>query len=127
MKIEIELEEVEVLRKELLELKERIKRQDSELSELREYNLIEKAINLSQELTHKCIEKIFIELGFDRGSSSFVGFRYRDHNGKYWWDSEKTEIELGAVATSKMKSAFLKIGFKSIEDMPKGVEIKLPD
>lgn len=128
MKIEIELEEIEKLRKEVSDLKAQNERQRKELYEFNQNNLIEKAVKLSQELTDKCIKKIFEGLGFTYSSIDHkCRFRIRDDDGKYWWDSDKTEIEIRAEVSTNFKNAFLTIGYKSSEDQVRVEELKLPD
>lgn len=118
MKIEIELEEIEALKKDIERLEFDNRNLMTQLEYLDEKELIDKAMRLSQELTIKCLGKIFEKLGFENHTNmSDLPYRFnlRDGYGKYWWNSDNIEVEISATITNKMRSAFIRVGIVPVE------------
>lgn len=112
MKIEIEFEEVELLKMQLVQKQHLINQLESKLKELSEKELVEKAVRLSYRLLDNYLLAIFNRLGFEQTHQKAVVIHYDLEHwiGKDWWNSDRFTIELGADVSTKFKSAFLSIG-----------------
>lgn len=116
MKIEIELEAVESLKKELEYKEQHIQKLEAELNALDSKTLKEQAVNLSKELFDLYMTTVFRHLGFDneagiwkRGSVEWKR-DLEQHLGKTWYNSERLEINIGANISKNWRSAFLSLG-----------------
>jgi len=115
MKIEIELDYIEQLKKEINWLH----RDNSELKEklklLDEKKLRNDALDLAAHIFTESIARVFREIGF----SDTVDYAPKEFGeferilGVNWYGCERLHIELGAEITTEMRRAFLRMGIKS--------------
>lgn len=112
MKIEIELEYIESLKRQLDDAKMEANGLREKLNSLNEKELREEAVRLSFRLFEDYLHATFTHLGFDQeGVSSVVVRENLEHwLGKSWYRSERVTFQLGATITTKMRKAFLQIG-----------------
>lgn len=114
MKIEIELQEVEALRRQINELEVANDILKGKLKDLDESDLKDKAIRLSYRLLDNYLAAVFEGLGFTQkynDSTVIVKSDLERYLGKNWWDNkDRIKFELGAEITTEFKRAFLKIG-----------------
>lgn len=115
MKIEIELNDLESLRKENQDLKKSNEELKLKLISLNEDELKKHAIGLSRSMFGSVMNRIFTELGFeDSICLSDIDFGELEHYlGKNWWCSEKINVVLGANITNQFRKAYLRIGIKT--------------
>jgi len=124
MKIEIEFEEVEALKKELARKEKLIKELEEELSKLDTKSLKEHAITLSKVLFDNYMNCVFLKLGFeDKWHNGAVIFNDNLEHwlGESWWSSKRLDIRIEASISNQFHRAFLKLGIKpksELEDMP---------
>ena len=114
MKVEIEYSEIESLHNEINRLKKTIKEQSDKLSSMDERVINENIEKLAFIMFNSCMRCVFEKLGFN---DEFQAIKYEtDLNhyiGKNWWESDRIEVELGAVITTNFKRAFLNLGIKT--------------
>jgi len=112
MKIEIEFEEVDRMKREIAELKARNLELHSQLSELDKDKLEEKAVILSMKMFENVMGRVFEELGFkDRTCVDDINFiKLKRNLGSNWWESLKLEVKIGASITNKFRVAFIGLG-----------------
>jgi len=117
MKIEIELEYVETIKKELDAYKQDNERLRKELSAFDKEKVEGEIKNLADAMFRSAISGVFSKLGFeDISDLRSMCFREIEHwLGKYWWTSEKLDVTIGAQITNKFKGAFLALGVKTEE------------
>lgn len=118
MKIEIELEAVESLKKDLAHKEEQIKKLEAELKALDSKTLKEQAVDLSKMMFDNYMSTVFRHLGFDNDTGGWRrgSVDWKDDLehwlGKNWYDSERLEINIGANISKHWRSAFLSLGIK---------------
>lgn len=118
MKIEIELEAVESLKKDLAHKEEQIKKLEAELKALDSKTLKDQAVDLSKMMFDHYMNTVFRQLGFDNETGgwrrgSVVWKDDLEHwLGKNWYDSERLEINIEANISKHWRSAFLSLGIK---------------
>ena len=122
MKIEIELEAVESLKKELTDKEQQSQKLEAELKALDTKTLKGQAVDLSKKLFDNYMECVFKHLGFtDNGGWHRGSVDFKDNLehwlGKSWWDSERLEINIGANVSKQWRSAFLSLGIKPKSEM----------
>jgi len=117
MKIEIELEYVESLKKDLDAFKKANEDLLKELSAFDKEKVEVEIKNLADAMFRSAISGAFSKLGFeDMSDLRSMCFREIEHwLGKYWWTSEKLDVTIGAQITNKFKGAFLALGVKAEE------------
>jgi len=117
MKIEIELEYVESLKKELDAFKKANEDLRTELSKFDKEKVEGEIKNLADAMFRSVIKEVFSKLGFeDLSDLRSMNFPTIEHwLGKYWWFSEKLDVTIGAQITNKFKGAFLALGVKAEE------------
>lgn len=119
MKIEIELQEIESIKKGNDSLKKEIEKLKIELKSLDKEELRKQAVDLSRQMFENVVHRVFKELGFEKPFtlSNDINFRQLEHwLGKDWWVHQDLEVEIGATITNKFKRAFLKLGIKTEND-----------
>ena len=115
MKIEIELEAVESLKREISMLQTDKRELEEKLKSLDESELKKQANDLARKIFCDVMHRVFDELGFeDRIWQNDVNFGNLQHYlGNSWTSSERLNIELGATITNQFKGAFLRMGIKT--------------
>ena len=119
MKIEIELSELESLRKDLLNQKEINIKLENKLKELDESELKQSAVKLAYHLTDCYLKAIFTKLGFDDSRSGLVVNSNLEHYiGKRWYHKlDEIKVEVGVNILNNFRRAFIDIGVvPKIED-----------
>ena len=122
MKIEIDFEDVERLKRDIKFKNEEIEKLKAELKSLDKDKLYQDAYDMAEILASKYIHLILISIGF-KDSQDYAHFtsnsirfdrKFLVYNlGKNWYDmKEKLNIEVGATITNTFKKAFVKIGIK---------------
>lgn len=121
MKIEIELQEVERLRTQVLEQDAEIQELREKLSEINEGELKQRAIKLSKRLLDGYLATVFEKLGFDIKSDGNVIYDdYLEHYlGREWWKSDRIKVGVGANICHEFRRAYLKIGVLPKEEIEK--------
>jgi hypothetical protein len=112
MKIEIEFEEVENLKKQLERSEKRINELEILIKGLSPEELKKASSDLALKMFYQFTKKIFTEIGI---SCSFDSLHFENlphYLGQKWYESDKIEITFGAVITNKYKSAILRLGIK---------------
>lgn len=117
MKIEIELGEVENLRRNVDELwRENLELKDK-LDSISEENLIQQASSLAARLFHEYLLMVFEKLGFTNKENwryhglALDSSELKRHLGTAWHEQpENVFVELGVSMTNNWKSAFMSIG-----------------
>jgi hypothetical protein len=120
MKIEVELSEIETLRKENQRLYEDVKRIQEKYNSLDKENLYRKSMNLATEMANLAISRIFKELGFDCANEYnciYLLHNYETHED--WFKKDKVKVNLGAKIVGQMRSAFVEIGVVPKEETEK--------
>jgi len=117
MKIEIEFEEVEALRRKLRAQEDKIDLLEKTIQSLSAHELRKKSLSLSYALLDRYLEGIFNKLGFEnRPNESFrAAYNLNHYLGEDWPNSDKLEVVIGANITNKFKRAFLELGIKTNE------------
>jgi hypothetical protein len=117
MKIEIELEQVESLKREITYLEKKNEEVEKKLKEYDLNQLESKAIRLATRLTEKYLTAICSKLGFSSSYGGNVEFSNLNHwVGKKWYEEDKKfEVKLSATLTEQLRYAFIKIGVNRIE------------
>lgn len=111
MKIEIEFEEVEQLRKELYLARVESSELREKLNNLSEDKLKQDAVKLSERLFNDYMSAVFNGLGLQSDSWPISFDCDLTHKlGKEWWKSDRLKVNIGATVTSEFKRAFLNIG-----------------
>lgn len=112
MKIEIEFEEVEAIRKRLEYQEQENERLCKKLDALDEKVLKKQAVDLSMKLLDEYVLRIFKGLGFESGyMNRAVNFEGVDeHLGSPWWKRDDLDITIGVSIHKEFRSAFLNIG-----------------
>ena len=121
MKIEIELEELESIKRrlEVSELEKQKIQKEMEL--LGEDYLVGKALDLSYSMFKKYIKFVFKELGFNDDSEVYVDQSLRRMFIAQWYNKpEQIDLKIGATITNKFKHAVLSIGVKPDVKTAKG-------
>jgi hypothetical protein len=115
MKIEIDLEEVESLRKKIQNLQEESESLQKKLNELSEDQLIKKATDLAYRIFQDYMYAVFKHLGFEHTNENPVRIdnNFRKQLGKHWFESERIKVVLGVNITNKFKEAFMIMGIKT--------------
>lgn len=123
MKIEIELEAIESLKKELEYKDQQIQKLEAELKALDSETLKGQAVDLSKTMFDHYMTTVFRHLGFDnetggwrRGSVEWKE-NLEHWLGKSWYDSERLEINIGANISKHWRIAFLNLGIKSKSEL----------
>lgn len=113
MKIEIELSELESLRRETERYKKECEQLEEKLKSLSEYELKQDAVRLGEKMFSDYMTIVFNKLGFDDWDRSVVTIKddLQRHLGKSWFmNPDRVDFEIGATVTSKFKRAFIKLG-----------------
>ena len=115
MKIEIELEDIELLKEQIKRLQKDKTELETKLNLLDEKALKQQAVDLARKLFGDVMNRVFSELGFeDKTWLNDVDFGKLQHYlGASWWNSEKLEIELGANVSNQFREAYLRMGIKT--------------
>jgi len=126
MKITIDLEEVEALRKKIRNLESEKRELELKITNLDEKVLIDKAVRLSKRLFTQYIDLIFEKLNFDQKADNSVSIDDLEHYlGADWYNQrEKIKMTIGADITNHYKTAFLRLGV-IIEERPREKKHKL--
>lgn len=116
MKIEIEFEEVEALKKTILSHESTIRELKKELRKLSKEELESAAYSLAEKLASKYISKIFQTLGFDKESwfNNAIDFGDNQISSLRSMELKDLDITIGANITEKFRKAFLRIGIKTL-------------
>jgi hypothetical protein len=111
MKIEIEYEDIEKLKKQLVFSQNEVAELKAKMSLLSEDKLKQDAVNLSERLLNDYLATIFDKLGLTTNNRP-VNFEcgLKAELGSSWWQSERLSVTIGATVTSEFKRAFLNIG-----------------
>jgi len=115
MKIEIEFEYVESLKKELDAFKKANEDLRKELSAFDKENVEKEIENLADKMFRSVMESVFLKLGFEESKSDIGGINFptlKHYLGKYWWHEDKLDVLIGANITNKFKYAFIRLGIK---------------
>lgn len=114
MKIEIEFEEVERLKRSIEVLQREKGELETKLKSLNESELKKQATSLAMKIFHDVMNRVFEKLGFEgRMNPNEINFSNLEHYlGKSWYTSERLHIELGATITDQFRCAFLSMGIK---------------
>lgn len=119
MKVEIELADLESLKKQLSDSNALIEKLKYENSQFQKDKLVERAINLSYSFFEDYMKAVFKKLGFNYPVSSFMKSNERpaikysidfDMLDEKWYQHGKLDIYLSAEITSQFKSAYLNMG-----------------
>ncbi len=114
MKIEIEYEEVERLKKEIAELTTEVNELKNKLSLVDEENVKDRAITIARDYSNKYLKGIFKKLGFNTDDKFYTpiesGFISGHIFSENWWDNNDITIEPSAQILGEFKTAYLKIG-----------------
>ncbi len=122
MKIEVELEYVDELKKRIEELEQLNDKYKEALMSLNEHELIYKAKNLSYKLLNNYLKKIFKELGFDEVEEVKYRLDTNDNNlDKVWYNRDDVEVNLNAEMSKKLTTAFISIGVIPPSDIKKTI------
>lgn len=121
MKIEIEFEEVEALRKQIATKDEQIEKLTNYLQSLDSDTLKKQAVDLSKIMFHDYMESVFRHLGFKDNGKQLRSKRdsivFEDNIehwlGKSWYDSDRLTVNLGANISKHWRRAFLRLGIKT--------------
>lgn len=116
MKIEIEFEEVESLKKSIEKQKAEIESLENELKSLDNKQLKQDSTDLAKQMFDNVLLKVFEKLGFDKRTSILdnISFRELEHyNGTNWWQHQDLKVTIGATITNEFKRAFLNMGIKT--------------
>lgn len=111
MKIQIEFEEVEAIRRRLEYVEGENNRLEKELAALDQRQLKENAIKLSNTLFNEYMSAVFKSLGFNAWIDRGVQFNiHHDMLGKPWQRRDDLEVTVHASVSKEFRSAFLNIG-----------------
>lgn len=115
MKVEIELEYIEQLKREINAL--HIDKADlsDKLKGLNEEKLKNDALDLAAHIFSESITRVFKEIGFS-DSVLYAPHNFREFErilGVNWYSSERLQIQLGAEINGEMRRAFLRMGIKN--------------
>lgn len=113
MKIEIELEEVERLRRELRETKDQLRQAEEQLKAISPETMTRKAKSISIRLFEEYMEAAFAKLGFGPWQGQAVHFEYfieQKLKNDPWWKSDQVKMNISAFVTDEFRDAFLRIG-----------------
>jgi hypothetical protein len=112
MKVEIELQELQKLKTNILILEEDKEKLQRKIKELNEDELIRKAVDLSWRLFANYQNAVFEKLGFEQKEIITIETTadLKKELGVSWWNSERLKFNLGAIVTNEYRKAFLKIG-----------------
>jgi hypothetical protein len=112
VKVEIELQELENLRREVRILEDENEKLKRKVEDLNEDVLVRKAVDLSWRLFTSYQNSVFEKLGFDQENIITIETTsdLKKELGQSWWASERLNFNLGAIVTNEYRKAFLKIG-----------------
>jgi hypothetical protein len=112
MKIEIDLQELENLRRDVRIFEESNEELKRKFKELNEDELIKKAVDLSWRLFTDYQNSVFEKLGFEQTNVITIETTadLKRELGVSWWNSERLKFNLGAIVTNEYRNAFLRIG-----------------
>lgn len=111
MKIQIEFEEVEAIRRRLEYVEGENNRLEKELAALDQRQLKENAIKLSKTLFNEYMSAVFKSLGFNAWIDRGVQFNiHHDMLDKPWQRRDDLEVTVHASVSKEFRSAFLNIG-----------------
>ena len=112
MKVEVELQELENLRRDVRILEDENEKLQRKIKELNEDELIRKAVDLSWRLFANYQNAVFEKLGFEQKEIITLETTadLKKELGQSWWNSERLNFNLGAIVTNEYRKAFLKIG-----------------
>jgi hypothetical protein len=112
MKIEIELAEVEQLRKSNQDLQDKLRVLEGEMKELSPDELKKKAIGLAYRLFENYMASTFRHLGFNVNFRAVsIDYDLDHYIGRTWYNKDdRVKMELHAHVTEAFRSAFLNIG-----------------
>jgi len=113
MKIEIEFEEVQALKKTISILNERNRELEEKLELFNEKKIIYNARELSKKLLREYLKLIFKELGFDDNNNLYPPVSFGSIESKLgieWYRSEMVNVVIGAEITNQWRRAFICFG-----------------
>jgi len=112
MTIEIDVQELENLRRDVRIFEESNEELKRKFKDLNEDELIKKAVDLSWRLFTDYQNAVFEKLGFTQ--TNIITFEttadLTKELGVNWWNSERIKFNLGAIVTNEYRNAFLRIG-----------------
>lgn len=116
MKIEIELHELETLRKTMNEQEAEINNLRSHLKNLEEEELRRHSVIVAEKICNAVLQAIFKKLGFENNTRFYDGLKFRNleyYYGKDWMKHKDLEVTLEANITKEFKRAFINMGIKT--------------
>ena len=116
MKIEIELHEVESLRKTVNTQEAEINNLRSHLKNLEEQELKRHSVIVAEKMCNAVLKAIFEKLGFESNTGFFDGLNFRNlehYYGENWMKHKDLEVTLEANITKEFKRAFINMGIKT--------------
>jgi len=115
MKVEIDLDDLENLKKQIRSLTQEKKELETELKMLDEKALKSKAVDLARKMYGGVMLRVYEQLGFKditgMGQVDFI--ELEDRLGDKWYESEKLNVTLGATIIGDFRGAFMTMGIKT--------------
>ncbi len=116
MKIEIELDEIINIKRELGRLERENYELEQKIIDLNEDQNKQKIAELAQVMFEQVMLRVFKDLGYEKIDYHIphnIKFRHLERQiGENWWNADNLEIELGVKITNLFRGAFLKLGVK---------------
>lgn len=109
MKVQIELSQIEQLKKTIEEQSTKINRLENELNNLKPEKLREQAFYLSKQLFNKYMDATFKGLGFNDTYEPII-IDHKISRNDQWWEKDNYTFNLSATISKEIQSAYLKIG-----------------
>lgn len=110
MKIEIEYEEIERMKANILRLETKVVNLEANLKSFDPKALDAAAVDLAWVLFNSYMGAVFSKLGFDSWEPIRKYNSLEHWLGKKWYNSDRLTIELEAHITTKFRNAFLRLG-----------------
>lgn len=118
MKIEIEFEEVEKLKNEIINQQKYVKVLQEELAKLDPEKLREDAESLAYRMFDSYMTAVFEKLGFKNAwpqRSVHFEINIQQELGKAWYNSERLKVNISAHVSNEFREAILSIGVQTSE------------
>jgi hypothetical protein len=118
MKVDIELADLEKLKKDLDQAESKNKELETRLASLNEYALKREAVRLADLMFQEYLKAVFQKLGFQiahRGIDFNSDFLMERLGMPWWKDTAKWVVEIGATVTNEWREAFFRIGIVTKE------------